>query len=199
MNEYFGVWQGYVVDNKDPEGLHRVRIVVPNLLPDDGSDWAYPMGYPGAGTAQRGMWDVPDINAEVYVMFLNGDPDKPRFMTGHWGRDEHPTAVAAARAEAETPDDKTLAPTQVKCWETKEFNFVVDERPGKRRLYIHSKKFGENLEGEALMMELDVENAVLALSALGGISVQSSGKISLNAPIVAINGRILSQATKAPI
>jgi uncharacterized protein involved in type VI secretion and phage assembly len=157
------------------------------------------MGNPGAGAAQRGFWDAPEINAEVYVMFLGGDPDKPRYMVGHWGRGEHVSAVKAARSEASAPEDIVAASLLVKSWETKEFNIVVDERPGKRRLYIHAKEMGENLEGEALMIELDREQAVLSVSGIGGISIQSSGKISISAPLIEIAGRVVSQGTKAPI
>jgi uncharacterized protein involved in type VI secretion and phage assembly len=199
MSEYLGLWEGYVVDNKDPEGLGRVRVCVPNLLPEEGSDWAYPVGSPGGGTAQRGIWDVPEIQAEVYVMFLGGDPDKPRYFTGHWGRGEHPTAVQKAREEATTPEGKIAASLQVKVWETKEFHIVVDERPGKRRMFINAKEMGEDLEGEALMIELDREQAVVSLSGIGGVSIQSSAKISIKAPLVEINGRVVSQATKAAI
>jgi uncharacterized protein involved in type VI secretion and phage assembly len=199
MSEHLGVYEGYVVDNKDPEGLCRVRICVPNLLPDEGSDWAFPMGNPGAGTAKRGIWDAPEVGAEVYVMFLGGDPDKPRYLTGHWGLKEQVSAVGTAMADAGSPDEKISASIQVKSWETNEFNIVIDERPGKRRLYIHAKEMGQDLEGEALMIELDREQAVLSLSGIGGISIQSSGKISISAPLVEINGRVVSQATKAPI
>src|SRR5688500_8068929 len=101
---YFGVHEGIVVNNRDPKGLGRVRIDVPPLMPDEGSTWAWPMAIPGAGSPQRGGWDPPDVGAEVYVWFLNGDPEKVRYVPGNHGRDEEPSAVKAAKEEASDGD-----------------------------------------------------------------------------------------------
>lgn len=197
---YFGVHEGVVVDNRDPEGLHRVSVCVPGLLPDDGGAWAFPMGLLGGGGPQRGQWDPPDKGAEVYVWFLNGDPDKVRYLPGHHGRGEEPTAVKSAKAAADG-SGKIDASLQVKViHETSEWNFVVDERGGHRRMYIQAKSLGENLGlGTALMIELDRENGVLALSGLGGIAIRSGGKISIAAPVIDIAGRRVTQGIDKPI
>ena len=196
---YYGVHEGYVVTNRDPKALGRVRVCVPGLLPDEGSTWAYPMS-PSKGSG-RGSWDPPDIEAEVYVWFLNGDPEKVRYMPGHHFRDHEPTAVKAAKDEAETSEEKVDAALEVKViYETDEWNIVADERVGKRRLYIQAKSLGEDLvEGSALMIEFDREQGVLGLVGIGGIALSSTGLINIEASSIQIGGRKVVQGIDKPI
>lgn len=192
---FYGVHEGFVTDNRDPEALGCVRVKVEGLMPDDGSSWAFPMGLTGGGGPQRGQWDPPDIGAEVYVWFLNGDPEKVRYLPGHHGRGEEPTAVLSAKDAAEDGPGKIDASLQVKVvFETSEWQFVVDEREGKRRLYIHAKSLGEDLgKGAALMVELDREQGVFAVSGTGGIALRSAGRISIEASVIEIGGRVVTQ------
>lgn len=196
---YYGVHEGYVVNNLDPSGLGRVRVCVPGLLPEEGSTWAYPMGV-GLGQA-RGRWDIPDIRAEVYVWFLNGDPEKVRYMPGHHFLDGEPSAITAAKNEATTTQAKIEVPSQVKViHETDEWQFVVDERPDNRRAYIQAKSLGENLsDGSALMIEFDREQGVLTLAGIGGIALRSLGLLDIQATAIQIGGRKVIQGIDKPI
>ena len=198
---YYGVHEGVVVNNRDPEALGRVRVVVEGLMPDEGSSWAFPMGMLGAGGPQRGQWDPPDVGAEVYVWFLNGDPEKVRYMPGHHGRGEEPTAVRSAKDAAPDGAGKIDASLQVKVvHETSDWQIVVDERKGNRRLYINAKSLGESLDdGAALMIEFDREQGVLALCGTGGVALRSAGRISIEGSVIEIAGRIVTQGVDKPI
>lgn len=187
---YYTIMEGRVVDNVDPLGLGRVRAVVEGLYPDDGSPWAWPVGYPGAGKSQRGQWDIPDVDAEVYLFFLGGDPDKPRYLCGHWGSrtdlgSEVPTAVKDAIAE-----DGLVAATQVKVWETARFSFVMDDRPGKERLYMLDKERGDTLDdGSACMIEIDAANGGVTISGTAAVLLRTAGLIDIQGLVVNIQGR----------
>ena len=125
---FLGIHEGVVVDNEDPEALGRCLVRVPGLTPDDGGAWAWPVTI-GGGAPQRGVFDVPDVGSEAYVFFLGGDPERPRYLGGHWARtqgsaaSETPTAVR----DAVTEDGVAAAPL-VKSWETRRFELVFDER-----------------------------------------------------------------------
>lgn len=41
---YYGFYRGIVVDNNDPKGLGRVKMLVPQILGDGVTDWAWPVG-----------------------------------------------------------------------------------------------------------------------------------------------------------
>ncbi len=87
----YGVAVGIVSNINDPEGLGRVKAVLPGLADDMESDWARvatPMAGPG-----RGFYFRPDVNDEVLVAFEHGNPDMPYVLGGLWnGQDQPPVA-----------------------------------------------------------------------------------------------------------
>lgn len=83
-NLQLGLHHGVVVQNKDPDKLHRIKIKLPWL---DGGDtdqthWAQlitPMG-----GAKYGWYTLPDIDDAVVVMFIAGDISQPVIIGGVW-------------------------------------------------------------------------------------------------------------------
>lgn len=85
----YGVAVGIVSNINDPEGLGRVKAVLPWMADTVESDWARvatPMAGPG-----RGFYFRPDVNDEVLVAFEHGNPDMPYVLGGLWnGQDQPP-------------------------------------------------------------------------------------------------------------
>jgi phage protein D/phage baseplate assembly protein gpV len=73
---------GLVTNNKDPEGLGRVKVKFPTLTMKDESYWARVVGL-GASN-QRGFYCLPEINDEVLVGFEHGDIHRPYIVGGVW-------------------------------------------------------------------------------------------------------------------
>jgi phage baseplate assembly protein V len=86
---FFGVTIGVVTNNKDPDGLGRVKTSLPWLADQVETDWARvvtPMAGPG-----RGIYFLPEVNDEVLVAFEHGNPDTPYVLGGLWnGKDKPP-------------------------------------------------------------------------------------------------------------
>lgn len=192
-NQYTAIYEGVVTNNVDPLRLGRVRARVPGIADDPETAWALPCGMPGSGTAQRGFFDVPNIGSEVYVFFLGGDPDKPRYMPGHWGLPGGESEIPTPARDA-LDEDEADAPN-VKVYETNTWVMVFDEREGKERFYIKRKRDIEGVDdedligGNALMLEFDATNGTCAISAPGGIVLRSLGMIDIDASIIQIAGR----------
>lgn len=189
-----GMHSGVVSSNADPKGVGRLKIRVPGLLEPSG--WALPFGMPGGGDTQAGFFDIPKVGAEVVVIFIDGDPDKIRWTYGHWGL---PGGVADTPEPARTAiqEDGAAAAPLVKAMENDRFQIFTDTRDGKGRFVIRSKRQDlEDLEGAALMLELDDENGTLALSAPGGISIRSVGRVDIDGILVTIGGRAVTPVPK---
>jgi len=66
-----GLVEAIVVDNRDPDGLGRVKVKFP-LLPDMPESFWARLVMPMAGR-ERGWMTIPEIEDEVLVAFMHGD------------------------------------------------------------------------------------------------------------------------------
>jgi uncharacterized protein involved in type VI secretion and phage assembly len=93
-NRYYGKYRGFVVDNADPEKRARLRLRVPSLLGETETGWALPC-LPYGGLADQGLFLVPDVDAQLWVEFEEGNLDRPIWVGTFWQRDGDPPAEAA--------------------------------------------------------------------------------------------------------
>lgn len=80
----YGVHYGVVCQNKDPDGLDRIKVRLPWL---DGGDtdqthWAQLMT-PMEGS-KFGWYTLPDIDDVVVIMYIAGDSAQPVVLGGVW-------------------------------------------------------------------------------------------------------------------
>lgn len=173
----YAVYDGIVIDNRDPMVIGRVRVMIPGVI-EPYSDWAMPIGYPGAGSEARGFWCIPTIGSNVSVMFKMGHQDYPRYLPGPWG------------APGGLPDSPTfvkdLSPSdavQVTGLQTAKWEMILDDRPGQEQLVIRDRVNPDNtvrIDGAAQMVEV---------SGTVAIQLRSTGVITIDALQVIINGR----------
>lgn len=71
---------GIVTNNKDDEGLNRVKLKLPYLSDAEETGWARVL-QPGSG-ASRGWNVLPEVNDEVLVGFEHGDLARPFVLGG---------------------------------------------------------------------------------------------------------------------
>jgi uncharacterized protein involved in type VI secretion and phage assembly len=83
-----GLTIGIVTNNKDPDGLGRVRVKFPALSDAEESWWARVVT-PGGGS-QAGLILMPQIDDEVLVGFEHGDLRRPYVLGGLWGPSARP-------------------------------------------------------------------------------------------------------------
>ena len=83
-----GVVIGVVTNNKDEEGLGRVKVRFPWLSEADESHWAR-IAAPMAGK-ERGVYFLPEVDDEVLVAFEHGDVRFPYVLGALWNGKEPP-------------------------------------------------------------------------------------------------------------
>ncbi len=176
-----GMYIGYVTDRVDPEQLGRVRVCVPGLL-EPHSAWAWPLGTAGGGSKNRGLFAVPEVNAEVALFFNQGDLSAdPFYLTAHWGKPV---------GESEVPPEARRTPPDNRVFATETFRIELDESVGARRLQITNVR-----NGDAILF--DAETNTLAITATTRIAIQAVGAIELTAAHITLNGRVLRPVDEA--
>lgn len=182
---FTALYEGVVVDNKDPEKLGRVKLQVPGLV-EPASGWALPIGCPGGGSDAQGFYFVPKVGAEVAVLFVQGDVDHPRYLIGAWGK---------PNADAETPTfARALSPeeaVQVKGIQTDRWELVFDDRPGQESVRIKDLQFDD-------VIEIDGAGHGVTINGSAAVVIRSVGVVSVEALQIILNGRIV-RATAEPI
>lgn len=80
---YYGIYKGFVADNKDPEKKGRVKVTCPEIFGEDTHDyWALPKGnYAGKGI---GIEFIPEEGDAIWVSFEKGDSRFPVWEGGWW-------------------------------------------------------------------------------------------------------------------
>ena len=91
MGRITGVVIGVVTNNKDEEGLGRVKVRFPWLSKADESHWAR-IATPMAGKGY-GMYYLPEVDDEVLVAFEHGDLRFPYVLGALWNGQETPPAT----------------------------------------------------------------------------------------------------------
>lgn len=87
----YGVVMGIVTNNKDEEGLGRVKVAFPWMSDNVESFWAR-VTSPMAGK-DRGLFFLPEVGDEVLVAFDHGDIGYPYVIGALWnGQDKPPIA-----------------------------------------------------------------------------------------------------------
>lgn len=181
IHKLLGLYDGIVVDNVDPEGLHRVRVRIPGLI--DKSAWALPLGV-GGGSRQRGIFQAPKKDSTVSVLFNHGDPDHPRYLGAHWGKpsagSEMPTPVKNA------PPDRAH---EIQGMESDRWIIELDDRAEQPLCRVRSKDTG-------CEVTIDGKLGVTTIKGDTAVTIEAIGMIRLRAPVVEINGRIVAPSAK---
>ncbi|WP_435210111.1 phage baseplate assembly protein V [Streptomyces sp. bgisy034] len=106
---FLGVVIGIVRNNRDPQGLGRVKVELPWLADGTLTDWArvaVPMAGPGTG-----FFFLPEPDDEVLVAFEHGNPEVPYVVGALWnGKDRPPVTEPPVTEPAVTESPVTESP-----------------------------------------------------------------------------------------
>lgn len=162
-----GPFEGHVAEREDPLELHRVRAIIPGVI-DGKTSWLIPIG--AANGPGKGEANTPDLHAEVYVVFLAGNPDNGRYWPGHWGKGEVPSgAVTAASGDHKIYDDGVIRVER-------------DERASTKGIRI------KHADGTTLI-EYDANTRRVRLYQPTSLDLKVDGELKIEAPVITINDR----------
>ncbi len=175
----WGIAIGLVTNNKDPEGLGRVKVKFPWLSEHEESTWAR-LAMPMAG-AGKGFYCLPEINDEVLVAFEHGDIDHPYVLGALWnGKDKPPQ-----RNDQVVGRDGKVNRRMLRSRSGHEI--VLDDTSGQEKIIIRDKT-GRN------QIVLDTGQNKLILDADGdielkgrNISIEGTGNVDVKGRAINLN------------
>ena len=178
---FYGAYAALVTDLEDPDNQGRVKIKLPWSPDGEGLQyeaWAR-LSTLMAG-AERGSWFVPDLDDEVLVIFEGGNPRRPYVIGSLWnGKDAPP----------ETMDAKN----SIKAIHSRNgVKIVMDDSDGRETLTLETPgghKF--TLEDGSKSVTLEDSNGNTVTMEPAGVTVESSGKVTVKATQVEISAAML--------
>ena len=168
-----GPHDGYVIDRMDPKGVGRVKAILPGVV-DAPTGWLVPLGASkGDG---KGDFNPPDLNAEVCVFFLRGNPENGRYITGHWGLKDGGTEVPENAVVTSAGDNKVF--------DDGVFHVERDTRVG-------SMGFRVSHSDGTTVMEYDATTRRLKIHATSAIEIEATAEVKISGAQVTINNRVV--------
>jgi len=186
----YGKYRGIVTDNKDPQKLARLKLRVPSVLAKQDTGWALPC-LPYGGTAQQGMFMVPDVDAQVWVEFEEGDIHRPIWVGTFWQQEGDPPVDA-------TKEEPTTRLLQTVSGHILQF----DDENGKERFRLHHPTEAEMVidpsgtisltDASGAVLRMDAENNKIVVEDANGntMTMDNSGT-----KVEDSNGNIIEMAT----
>jgi uncharacterized protein involved in type VI secretion and phage assembly len=155
---FFGVTVGIVTNNKDEEGLGRVKVKFPWLSDSDESYWARVLT-PMAGK-EMGIYFLPEVNDEVLVAFAHGDMESPYILGAVWNGEDKP------------PETNSDGKNNLRLIKSRSgHQIILDDTEGQERIVIRDRT-------EKNEIVIDSKENTLSLKVEKDITIEAKGKIT---------------------
>ncbi|MGQ0778523.1 MAG: phage baseplate assembly protein V [Pseudonocardiales bacterium] len=174
---FYGVAIGIVTNNKDPDGLGRVKLKLPWMSDDVESNWArIATLMAGAG---RGTYFLPEVDDEVLVAFEHGSPEFPYVLGGLWnGKDKPPESNADGKNDVRMIKSRSGHVIRLTDTDGSEQIEIVD-KSAKNSIVISTKDKKITITAEADIV-IQSTNGKLQLSGKG-VEITSKADVKIEA------------------
>ena len=195
----FGVVVGIVTDNKDPEGLGRVKISFPWRGETDQSYWAR-IATLMAGK-DRGAFFLPEVGDEVLVAFDRGEMSHPYVIGALWnGEDTPPEANADGKNnirkiksrsghEIIFNDDDTSQQEKIEITTKAGHRIVLDDSSGQEKIEILDKTGSNKIVVDSVQNAVNIESAMQLTIKANVVEIEGTSSLTLKSnAVVTIQG-----------
>lgn len=169
-----GVAVAIVTDNRDPDGLARVRVRFPWHSRPEESYWAR-LATPMTGN-NYGTFFLPDVNDEVLVAFERGDLRFPCVVGSLWnGNHKPPVTNADGRNDIRT----------IRTRKGHALRFDDGVKSGGVRLELNDGK-AITIDDSGITIDAGNGNRIVIGSASGATTIDAASSLRIRAPQIAI-------------
>jgi phage baseplate assembly protein V len=196
-SRYFGVAFAVVTNNKDPDGLGRVKVKLPWMADTAESDWARVVT-PMAGAA-RGFYFLPEVDDEVLVAFEHGNPESPYVLGALWnGKDKPPESNSDGKNDRRTIRSRSGHVIRLTDSDGAEKIEIID-KSAKNSIVISTKDNTITITADADISiqagkgKLELSGNGIELRSKGAVKIEASQNLDLKAgPQLNIKGSMVN-------
>lgn len=200
-----GVVTGIVTDNRDPEGLGRVKVRYPWLSEDNESDWTKVMSFMSGN--ERGGFFLPEVNDEVLVAFEHGDINYPYVLGALWNSQDRPPETnsdgqnnirkirSRSGHELIFNDDNTARQEKIEIHTNAGHRIVLDDSSGQEKIEIVDKTGNNKMTIDSVQnsiniestMQLKIKAQMIEIEAGGMMTIKAGATLTIQGALVKIN------------
>ena len=184
---FYGAYPALVCDIKDQDGQGRVKVSLPWSPDGKGASyeaWAR-LATMMAGK-NRGSWFIPDVNDEVLVVFIGGDPRLPTVIGGLWnGRDTpHETMDGAKKNKIKSIRSRNGVKVTLDDSDGQEK--LILETPGGQKLTLKDGPGAVEIV-DSNGNSIKLESAGITIQAAAKVSITASAPVEVTASMLTVN------------
>ncbi|MCG3156695.1 MAG: Actin cross-linking toxin VgrG1 [bacterium] len=200
-----GVGVGVVTNNKDPQGMGRVKVRFPWRENQDESHWAR-IATLMAGK-DRGSFFLPEVGDEVLVAFEREDIRHPYVVGGLWnGQDKPPETNSDGKNnirkiksrsghEIIFNDDHEAKKEKVEIHTKAGHKVVLDDAAGSEKIEVRDKSGSNFIVIDSVQNSITIESTAqlkiksqkIDIEAGATMTLKASGALTIQGAIVKIN------------
>ena len=198
-----GVVVGIVTNNKDTEGMGRVKVKFPWRGDTDESYWAR-VATLMAGK-DRGTFFLPEVEDEVLVAFDHGDINHPYVIGALWnGVDTPPEANSdgknnirkiKSRSGHEIIFGDEQSKEKIELHTNAGHTIILDDSAGNEKIEIKDKTGNNSITIDSVQnaitissqMKLSIKAQMIEIEAEGMMTIKSGANLTIQGAIVQIN------------
>ena len=181
VGRVYGVAAGIVTNNRDPDGLSRVKVKFPWLSDDNESDWIR-IAVLMAGS-ERGTFFLPEVEDEVLCAFEHGDINRPYVIGALWNGVDKPP---------ESNSDSNNNIRKIRSRSGHEIIFDDNDSAGQEKIEIHTKAGHKIVLDDSLGQEkIEIvdktgSSSIVIDSVQSSITISSSAQLKIKAGMMEI-------------
>lgn len=164
---------GIVTNNKDDQGLGRVKVKLP-WLADDETDWARVMT-PSGGSG-RGFYWLPEVNDEVLVAFEHGDAQRPFILGGLWNGQDKPPKGNSDVVDGSGKVTKRIIKSRTG------HTITLDDTDGSGSITIVDSSSNNTIT-------IDTSNNKITLNAKGDLELKAGGDVKVSGQSISVQAQ----------
>lgn len=200
-----GIVTGIVTNNKDEEGLGRIKVKFPWLSEENETDWAKVMTFMAG--KERGGFFLPEVGDEVLVAFEHGDINYPYVIGALWNNEDNPPETnsdgknnirkirSRSGHEIVFNDDDTSKQEKIEIHTKGGHKILLDDSAGQEKIKIIDKTGSNKMTIDSVQNSINIESAmqlkikaqVIEIEAGTTMTIKAGAVLNIQGALVKIN------------